>query len=62
MTLEKIEPLLKRSLAERNAEGTLKGLEHVVTGVIHPIDGFGPRYKLAGYGDRAFLRMNSNSY
>ena len=25
-------------------------------------DGFGPRYFLEGYGNRAFLRMNSNSY
>lgn len=62
MALEKIKPLLMRSLAERQAEGTLKGAEHVVTGVIPGVGGFGPRYLLAGYGDRAFLRLNSNSY
>ncbi len=62
MALEKIEPLLTRSLGERKAQGTLKGVEHIVTVVIPGKDGFGPRYTLAGYGERAFLRMNSNSY
>jgi glycine C-acetyltransferase len=27
-----------------------------------PRDGFGPRYGLHGYGSRAFLRLNANSY
>ncbi len=62
MALDKLEPLLARSLAERKAKGTLKGVEHIVTGVVPGKDGFGPRYILAGFGDRAFLRMNSNSY
>ncbi len=62
MALEKIEPLLIRSLGERQATGTLKGAEHIVTGVIPGTDGFGPRYTLKGYGERGFLRMNSNSY
>ncbi len=62
MALDKIEPLLRRSLAERKARGTLKGVEYVVTGVLPGKDGFGPRYTLEGYGERAFLRMNSNSY
>jgi glycine C-acetyltransferase len=62
MALKKITPLLTRSLSELKAKGTLKGAEHIVTGVIRGKDGFGPRYALEGYGDRAFLRMNSNSY
>jgi glycine C-acetyltransferase len=62
MALEKIEPLLTRNFAELEAKGTLKGAEHIVTGVLPGKGGFGPRYTLEGYGERAFLRMNSNSY
>jgi glycine C-acetyltransferase len=43
-------------------EGRLKGIEQVITGMSPPRDGFGPRYLLQGYGDRAFVRMNANTY
>jgi glycine C-acetyltransferase len=42
--------------------GTAKGDESVVTEVIAPSNGRGARFRLAGEGDREFLRMNSNSY
>jgi glycine C-acetyltransferase len=42
--------------------GTLKGRENVFVGAVPPQDGKGPRYLLAGQGDRLFLRMNSNNY
>lgn len=58
----KIEPLLARAIEDLKAAGRLKGREHVIIGVKPGRDGGGPRYFLEGCGDRAFLRMNSNSY
>jgi len=57
-------------LAQRLAEdlrslrdsGRAKGKETVVAGVIPAAGGQGPRYRLDGAGDKAFLRMNSNGY
>ena len=62
MSLKKLEPLLTGKLTELQQQGICKGNEKVVTGMKAAGDGFGPRYFLEGYGDRAFLRMNSNSY
>jgi len=62
MSLNKIEPLFARALGEFESAGRLKGKELVIIGVIPGRNGLGPRYRLDGYGDRAFLRMNSNSY
>jgi glycine C-acetyltransferase len=62
MTLDRLNHLLGNSLAEIQARGTWKGAEHVVTGFKAAEGGNGPRCFLAGYGDRPFLRMNSNSY
>jgi glycine C-acetyltransferase len=57
---------LENGLAERLGElgraGRLKAAESVIAGVVPSRDGKGPRYLLVGEGDRAFLRMNSNSY
>ncbi len=62
MSLKKLEPLLTGKLTELRQQGIDKGNEKVITGMKTAADGFGPRYFLEGYGDRAFLRMNSNSY
>lgn len=62
MPLSKIEPLFQAKLDQLQQQGVRKGDEKIVTGVISPEDGLGPRYQLQGYGGRAFLRMNSNSY
>jgi len=62
MSLKKLEPLLTDKLAELQQQGLCKGNEKVITGMRAAADGFGPRYFLEGCGDRAFLRMNSNSY
>ncbi|EGW21023.1 aminotransferase class I/II-fold pyridoxal phosphate-dependent enzyme [Methylobacter tundripaludum] len=62
MSLKKLEPLLTDKLAELQQQGLCKGNEKVVTGMKAAADGFGPRYFLEGFGDKAFLRMNSNSY
>jgi glycine C-acetyltransferase len=62
MSLKKLEPLLTGKLTDLQQQGACKGNEKVITGMKAAGDGFGPRYFLEGYGDRAFLRMNSNSY
>ncbi len=62
MSLNKLEPLLTDKLTELQQQGICKGNEKVITGMKAAADGFGIRYYLEGYGDRAFLRMNSNSY
>ncbi|MBK6959427.1 MAG: aminotransferase class I/II-fold pyridoxal phosphate-dependent enzyme [Nitrosomonas sp.] len=62
MTLAKIEPLFQAKLNQLQQQGVRKGDEKIVSGVLPPSDGLGPRYRLQGYNDRVFLRMNSNSY
>ena len=62
MPLSKIEPLFQAKLNQLQQQGARKGDEKIVTGIQPPADGYGPRYRLHGYGVRAFLRMNSNSY
>jgi glycine C-acetyltransferase len=62
MSLAKIEMLLNDKVRQLRTQGISKGQEKAVTGVRPPQDGFGPRYRLEGYGDRPYLRMNSNAY
>jgi glycine C-acetyltransferase len=62
MSFQKLKKQLAGELAEFGARGTLKGEEVIITGVKQAADGYGPRYFLAGYGEKEFLRMNSNSY
>ena len=62
MSLKQIEKILTEKLNDLKARGSLKGKEKVITGVIEAKDGFGPRYLLAGQGEKEFLKMNSNSY
>ena len=62
MPLSKIEKVLSSNLNVLKERGSLKGEETVVTKVIEPEGDKGPRYLVEGYGDREFLRMNSNSY
>lgn len=61
MPTERLDQVLSDELAHLAAAGTRKGVESVVTDVIAPRSGLGPRYRLAGQ-ERDFLRMNSNSY
>jgi len=62
MGQERLAAILRESLADLERQGRRKGAEKVITGLIPPSDGKGPRCRLAGYGDRQFLRLNSNSY
>ena len=62
MPTSRLTPLLETKLDALRQSGRFKGAETVVRGLLPPHDGKGPRYLLEGYGDRPFLRMNSNSY
>ncbi|MCG7755691.1 MAG: aminotransferase class I/II-fold pyridoxal phosphate-dependent enzyme, partial [Nitrosomonas sp.] len=62
MSLSKVEPLFLAKLNQLQQQGVRKGDEKIITGILAPEGGLGPRYQLHGYGERAFLRMNSNSY
>ena len=62
MPLTKLLEDLKAQLAHLDGAGTGKGNEHVVVAVKRPGSGKGPRFLLDGFGEREFIRMNSNSY
>jgi glycine C-acetyltransferase len=56
---------LKALSAEVDAlreRGTLKGEESVIVEVLPAEGDRGPRYRLEGFGDKPFLKMNSNNY
>lgn len=61
MAHDRLDETLRTELRELAAAGTAKQSEQVITGVVAPRAGLGPRYHLAGV-DGEFLRMNSNSY
>ena len=62
MPLDRLTNVLAKHVNDLESKGTAKGAESVVTKVIRPSKDRGPRFKLAGEGEREFLRMNSNSY
>lgn len=53
---------LAADLDTLDARGNPKRHERVIVEVLPPGGGRGPRYRLAGRGDRPFLKMNSNNY
>ena len=61
MAHERLDSALSDELDDLRDSGTAKGAEAVITAVIPPRAGLGPRYRLADI-DRDFLRMNSNGY
>lgn len=62
MSSSKLEALLKNKYNQLREKGILKGAETVITGVKPASGEQGPRYFIKGYGDKEFIRMNSNSY
>jgi glycine C-acetyltransferase len=54
--------VLESELDALERDGTRKQPEAVTVAVLQAQGERGPRYRLAGEGDRAFLRMNSNGY
>ncbi len=61
MPHDRLDELLGDEVSSLTRLGTAKGDEAVITEVVQPRSGMGPRYRLAG-SDRAFIRMNSNGY
>lgn len=62
MPLSRITDVLRDELERLSLEGRAKGKEFVIVDVKKPQGKKGPRFLLKGYGDREFIRMNSNSY
>ena len=62
MSLDKLETILSQQLASIDAVGGSKRHEQVISARTRGKNGFGPRYHLTGFGQKSFLRMNSNSY
>lgn len=62
MSLKQLENILAQKLNDLKDKGGLKGEEKCIVSITEAKDGYGYRYLLAGYGERKFLRMNSNSY
>jgi len=62
MSLNKLNNALSQEVKELEESGRAKGEEKVITKVIRPKKGKGPRYLLEGYENQEFIRMNSNSY
>lgn len=53
---------LEQDLAALDGRGNPKRHEKVIVDVVPARGGHGPRYRLAGEGEREFLKMNSNNY
>lgn len=62
MPHDRLQQVLRAELAKLDGEGRRKGAETVIAGVLPAQDGKGPRYLIAGEGDKPFLRMNANNY
>lgn len=62
MALERLNAALNKNLEDLRTTGRDKGAELVIKEVIEAKGEFGPRYKLVGYGEQEFIKMNANSY
>ncbi len=62
MPNQHLEDILSDELATLEQSGRRKGRETVFTGIVPAAGATGPRYLLAGEGEKSFLRMNSNGY
>jgi glycine C-acetyltransferase len=62
MPFDRMERRLALELETLEREGRRKAAEDVVAELVPASQGRGPRVRLAGEGERAFLRMNSNGY
>ncbi len=62
MATDRLHQVLTEELEAMERAGTSKGAEAVVTGLAPAAGEHGPRFRLAGAGERGFIRMNSNSY
>jgi glycine C-acetyltransferase len=62
MASDKLSLVIDSELKDLEARGILKGKEKVITAIIPGSGEKGPRVLIKGFGNREFLKMNSNSY
>ncbi|PIS27442.1 MAG: 7-keto-8-aminopelargonate synthetase [Candidatus Marinimicrobia bacterium CG08_land_8_20_14_0_20_45_22] len=62
MPLNQLTSVLNENLKNLKESGRAKGAEKVVIRVQRAEGNNGPRYFLEGFGDKPFIKMNSNSY
>ncbi len=62
MPIDRFVRVLDDELKQLEEKGTAKGKELIITKVKKPEGEKGPRYFLKGFGEKEFIRMNSNSY
>ncbi len=60
--MNRLSEVLKAEVAAIDGRGSSKRDEVVITEVVPPRDGHGPRYLLQGQGSKPFIKMNSNNY
>ncbi|MEA1872977.1 MAG: aminotransferase class I/II-fold pyridoxal phosphate-dependent enzyme [Bacteroidota bacterium] len=62
MSLEKLNKVLASEVEALENKGTAKGEEMIIEKVIPAKGENGPRYLVRGFGDKGFIKMNSNAY
>jgi glycine C-acetyltransferase len=62
MPHDRLSRILSEQVEQLDSAGARKGHERIIRQVLPPGNGLGPRYLLAGHGDKPFLRMNANNY
>jgi glycine C-acetyltransferase len=62
MPWNRLSQTLNAEIATIDGRGSSKRHEVVITDVVAPRDGHGPRYLLQGEGSKPFIKMNSNNY
>jgi len=62
MSTEKLCKILKEQVNDLKSKNVSKGTELIITGVKPAGSKNGPRYYVKGFGEKEFLKMNSNSY
>ncbi|RJP63466.1 MAG: aminotransferase class I/II-fold pyridoxal phosphate-dependent enzyme [Ignavibacteriales bacterium] len=62
MSYKKLEKVLIEKVTDLKTRGVAKGKEKVVTKIKLAENEKGPRFFIEGFGEKEFLRMNSNSY
>ncbi len=60
--MERLNKALTAAVNDLKAKGTAKGKELVITGVKPATKTNCPRFFVEGYGEKEFIKMNSNSY
>jgi glycine C-acetyltransferase len=62
MPHDRLQQTLLAELSKFETEARRKAPESVITAILPPQSGRGPRFLLDGEGDKPFLRMNGNNY